>query len=447
MVGEIPGDGEADRLRQRQAMLFWFSENALRAESLDDALDAAASSLSEVTSDGLVLLLELLPGEEHMRVRAGAGWVPGPMGPDTVPADVGTPHGHALQTSKPVVAFDLASDGQFPVPRHLRDQGIRTLVDVVIKGRDEPWGILEIASREDRPFDADEIAFLRNCADLIAVTIERFADAEDRVPCPYCCEPVRPEAVNWPFPQLGPRETPRFGAHETRRLGPATTLRLQGPSALRDSDPDEADGPHGLPPPFESVPEARISLPAPRRRVGVAVAGFLLAGGIAGVWWASRPTPRAHPNLVVDAPLQQSEGAALASFATLPAKASSPPGAGPNADRAMAPPEAKRGLSATPPVPPWPPPTALDAPGAAASGSPATPGAPVPHAEVRALQSDLAQLGYDVGPIDGLLGPLTRHAVAAWQADHGEAQSGTPTVALRDAVHRQAENAIPPQFR
>jgi peptidoglycan hydrolase-like protein with peptidoglycan-binding domain len=39
--------------------------------------------------------------------------------------------------------------------------------------------------------------------------------------------------------------------------------------------------------------------------------------------------------------------------------------------------------------------------------------------DVRELQSALESLGYDVGPIDGIFGPLTERAVKKFQKDNG----------------------------
>ena len=38
--------------------------------------------------------------------------------------------------------------------------------------------------------------------------------------------------------------------------------------------------------------------------------------------------------------------------------------------------------------------------------------------DVRELQSKLESLGYDVGPIDGIFGPLTERAVRKFQKDN-----------------------------
>ncbi|HHW02085.1 MAG TPA: peptidoglycan-binding protein [Thermoanaerobacterales bacterium] len=39
--------------------------------------------------------------------------------------------------------------------------------------------------------------------------------------------------------------------------------------------------------------------------------------------------------------------------------------------------------------------------------------------DVRELQSKLQSLGYNVGPIDGIFGPLTEKAVKQFQKDNG----------------------------
>jgi hypothetical protein len=54
-----------------------------------------------------------------------------------------------------------------------------------------------------------------------------------------------------------------------------------------------------------------------------------------------------------------------------------------------------------------------------------------PDQVVENVQSQLQREGYYAGPIDGVLGPMTRQAIAAFQADHGLAVTSTvdePTV-------------------
>ena len=55
---------------------------------------------------------------------------------------------------------------------------------------------------------------------------------------------------------------------------------------------------------------------------------------------------------------------------------------------------------------------------------------------VSGTQSGLRELGYDPGPIDGILGPRTRAAIRAYQKDHRLAVDERPTRAL--ALHIRA---------
>jgi len=54
-------------------------------------------------------------------------------------------------------------------------------------------------------------------------------------------------------------------------------------------------------------------------------------------------------------------------------------------------------------------------------------GVPAPDPTVTAVQTDLANLGYYHGPIDGLYGRATRDAVARYQGDHQLTATGTLT--------------------
>ncbi len=56
---------------------------------------------------------------------------------------------------------------------------------------------------------------------------------------------------------------------------------------------------------------------------------------------------------------------------------------------------------------------------------------------VAGTQSGLKRMGYDPGPIDGILGPRTQAAIRAYQKDHGLAVDERPTQAL--ALHIQAQ--------
>lgn len=53
---------------------------------------------------------------------------------------------------------------------------------------------------------------------------------------------------------------------------------------------------------------------------------------------------------------------------------------------------------------------------------------------VRDIQRSLTQLGYDPGPVDGLIGPKTRNAIRQIEKDYGVEPTGQASIALRDAL-------------
>lgn len=58
---------------------------------------------------------------------------------------------------------------------------------------------------------------------------------------------------------------------------------------------------------------------------------------------------------------------------------------------------------------------------------------------VRSIQSDLTELAYETGPVDGLVGPRTRGAIRQYQQDHGLLSDGRATKELALHIQQQAE--------
>lgn len=54
------------------------------------------------------------------------------------------------------------------------------------------------------------------------------------------------------------------------------------------------------------------------------------------------------------------------------------------------------------------------------------------------IQRSLTQLGYDPGPVDGLIGPKTRNAIRQIEQDYGIEPTGQASIALRDALGQVA---------
>jgi two-component sensor histidine kinase len=169
----------ADKLRKQVSTLAKFGGRALRTEDIGALLQEATELVSDAIDVELVKVLELLPGGQDLLVRAGVNWRPGVVGHATIPAQGGSAAGHALRTDRPVISEDINTENRFSIPELLREHRVKSTVNVVIRGDNQPFGVLEVDSRKPRRFGHDDIDFLQNYANLLAVAIDRVNTQRD----------------------------------------------------------------------------------------------------------------------------------------------------------------------------------------------------------------------------------------------------------------------------
>jgi two-component sensor histidine kinase len=164
---------EASKLRRQVSTLSEFGKRALRSDDIDGLLQEATRLVSDAIDVDLVKVLELLPGGQNLLVRAGVNWNPGVVGHAEIAAHEGSPAGYALHTNQPVITEDTEREFRFEIPKLLIEHSVRSTVNVVIRGEDGSFGVLEVDSRELRKFEQDDIDFLQNYANLLASAIDR----------------------------------------------------------------------------------------------------------------------------------------------------------------------------------------------------------------------------------------------------------------------------------
>jgi two-component sensor histidine kinase len=161
-------------VQQQQAALAEFGIEAFRTDDLDALLTRAAVLAGRGLGVKRAKVLELLPPGDHLLIRAGVGWEPDVVGHATIDADHASPAGYALLTGEPVTSEDLENDQRFRCPEVLRRHGIRSAVNVIIRGNDAPFGVLEVDSQQTRRFTEDDANFLQGYANLLAAAIDRL---------------------------------------------------------------------------------------------------------------------------------------------------------------------------------------------------------------------------------------------------------------------------------
>ena len=160
------------RVRQ-QALLAELGVLALKGTALADLLDAAAEMVAAGLEAEFSKVLELLPDQKRLIVRAGVGWHPGVVGTATVGADLASPAGYALRTGSPVISNHLGSEDRFRTPELLVEHGVRRAMNVILQGDGRPFGVLETDSRSPGEFNEHDVAFLQGAANLLGMAIER----------------------------------------------------------------------------------------------------------------------------------------------------------------------------------------------------------------------------------------------------------------------------------
>ncbi|NOT41612.1 MAG: GAF domain-containing protein [Alphaproteobacteria bacterium] len=160
------------RIRQ-QEILAELGVVALQGAGLDELLNETV----RLTADGLEAefckILEYLPEQKELLVRAGLGWDAGVVGIARIGADLDSPAGFALRTGKPVISNHLENEERFRTPALLTRHGIHRAMNVILQGDGTPFGVLEVDSRSKGDFSKNDITFLQGAANVLGMAIER----------------------------------------------------------------------------------------------------------------------------------------------------------------------------------------------------------------------------------------------------------------------------------
>jgi two-component sensor histidine kinase len=177
-TGDSPGELAA-RVRQSE-LIGEFSRFALSGVDFGALLTAASRAAAEGLGAPLAKVLQYMPGEDTLLVRAGVGWRPGVVGHARLGADLASPAGYALKTGAPVVSNHLAEEQRFRTPALMVEHGVRRAVNVVVRGQREPFGVLEVDSRDTGQFSGRDVLFMEALAGVLGLAVDREADLAQR---------------------------------------------------------------------------------------------------------------------------------------------------------------------------------------------------------------------------------------------------------------------------
>jgi two-component sensor histidine kinase len=167
-------EGELRSRARQQEALAQLGERALAEPDLERLLNDAVSTVALTLSADFVKILELLPGDGDLLLRAGFGWKTDLVG--TVVTST-APDSHArytIESGAPVVTADYATETRFEVAPYLRTHKCISGITVKIAGRDErAYGVLGVCILRARHFGPQDISFVAAVANLLAGAIQR----------------------------------------------------------------------------------------------------------------------------------------------------------------------------------------------------------------------------------------------------------------------------------
>jgi signal transduction histidine kinase/CheY-like chemotaxis protein len=155
------------------------SHNELEVRLRQQALLAefGRRALADTTALGMAVrfskVLEYLPEQNRLLVRAGVGWHEGVVGHATIDAELSSPAGYALHTGKPVLSNGLLAEERFKTPELLIEHKVQRALNVILLGDGRPYGVLEVDSEAPGTFTEHDIDFLQAVANLLGLALER----------------------------------------------------------------------------------------------------------------------------------------------------------------------------------------------------------------------------------------------------------------------------------
>jgi PAS domain S-box-containing protein len=171
-------------LRQQQAAIAGFGSLALRQNDLLAVFTEAARVCAEGLGVRFCKVCQYRPAENDLLIIAGWGWKAGVVGHVVSRADKTSPQGFSFITGEPSICKDLSKEKNFRLPDFYAAHHIISTIDVVIKGDEQPYGVLEIDSDVRRDFDKPDIDFLTAFANVLGeavATASRLSDLQHSV--------------------------------------------------------------------------------------------------------------------------------------------------------------------------------------------------------------------------------------------------------------------------
>ena len=169
----VDAQREAANRAGQQAVVANLGQQALGIHDLNSFTDHLVATVAETLQVDFAKVLEKLPDEDVLLLKAGVGWDEGIAGTAKVGTELDSQAGFTLVSSEPVVVEDLSQETRFSGPALLRDHQVISGVSVIIEGDEEPYGVLGVHTKAQRSFTEEDVSFVQAIANVLAQAIRR----------------------------------------------------------------------------------------------------------------------------------------------------------------------------------------------------------------------------------------------------------------------------------
>jgi diguanylate cyclase (GGDEF)-like protein/PAS domain S-box-containing protein len=163
---------ELHRAAAQQAVVAQLGERALKNGDPESLMGAAVSLIEAVEGVDGACIWEVGRDGRRLRLRAGLeGEVSGAG--RRVSAARDSHAGAALESGLHVIVGDWSTEHRFAMPPVLRVLGFASSLAVMIDGKEHPFGVLDVHSKDPSRFGPQDVHFLQAAANVLAEAIER----------------------------------------------------------------------------------------------------------------------------------------------------------------------------------------------------------------------------------------------------------------------------------
>ncbi|MEM8533830.1 MAG: ATP-binding protein [Chloroflexota bacterium] len=164
---------------QQQASVAKLGQRALASTPTSLLMEQAVALIARDLNVTHCQILALQPDKQELLLQTGVGWRSELIGKTRIPVNTASQAGYTLEAKEPVIVTDLRTETRFPGIPLFHDQGIVSGINVIIEGRENPFGILSTHTTRRRKFTEDDISFLHAVANVLATAIERERAEEE----------------------------------------------------------------------------------------------------------------------------------------------------------------------------------------------------------------------------------------------------------------------------